>query len=245
MVIAQLVRFEMLSRVRDFGAAHQSRFPESSPGRVAFAAIAAAIAQLETLAAARLIAVREARRDRRTRRAAVLEKMKVIAHTSRGVITASGAPLRLRMPQRRSDVFVLTTARAFLGEAEPRREQLVTLGLPPTCLAELEQATEAFADTLADRREGRATVAAAAAGMDLAFDQAFAALRTLDIVVPNATAGDPVAWATWTRARKVIEGRGRRLSAVEGASTRPAGAPNAGPQEAAVAVDVPPTAQAS
>jgi hypothetical protein len=218
----QRVRYEALLRVRDFGAAHQDRFPSSSGGTEAFATVAGAVAQIEQHAAAKLVAVREGRRDRIARRKLIKNRMAIIARTSRGVTLPSGAALTLRMPTRRSDVAIVTSARAFLQEAEAHRDQLVRLGLPSTCLSELRAEAEAFDEALKDGRAGRSAVAAAQAGITAAFNDGLAAARLLDIVVPNTIGDDAVALAAWRRDRKVIEGKGR------GRSTAPA--PPADPQ---------------
>ena len=169
------VRYEALLRIRDFVAARQDRFPESSSGRVAFATVASAVAQIEEHTAAKLVAVRESHRDRIARRQLILDRMASIARTSRGVTLPSGATLRLRMPTRKSDVATITSARAFLWEAEPHQDQLVKLGLPATYLTELRDATEAFDEALKEGRAGRSGVAAAQAGITAALADGLAA----------------------------------------------------------------------
>jgi hypothetical protein len=197
----------MLLRIRDFGAAHRERFPESSGGGQALAIVAKAVAEIEAHAAAKLVHVREAHRERSARRTIILDRMKAIARTSRGVRTASGALLELPMPRRRSDVAVVTAARAFLREVEPHEDQLVSLGLPPTCLAELRQAAEAFDAALAQGRAGRSGVAAGQAGIVAAIAAGTGAARILDIVVPNTMGQDPVLMAAWARGRRIVEGK--------------------------------------
>lgn len=206
------VRYEMLLRIRDFGAAHREQFPESSSGSQAFATVAEAVADVEAHATAKLVKVREGQRDRAARRSIMLSRMRTIARTSRGIRTASGAILTLQMPRRRSDVAVITAARAFLREAEAHHDRLVVLGLPTTCLAELREATEAFAASMAERRAGRSGVAGAQAGITAAIARGTDAAHTLDIVVLNTLGHDPVAFATWQRDRRVVEGKGRSPS---------------------------------
>jgi hypothetical protein len=230
MTRTQRVRYEALLRIRDFGAAHQDRFPSSSSGHAAFAAVADAVADIDEHAAAKLVAVREGRRDRIARRKLILDRMAAISRTSRAVTLPAGVPLRLAMPRRRSDVTIATSARAFLREAEAHQDQLVNLGLSSTCLSELRAATDAFDEALKEARAGRSAVAAMQAGIAAALASGLAAARTLDIIVPNAMADDATELAAWHRDRKVIEGRGR---------TAPP-APLADPQTAEASVPHPP-----
>jgi hypothetical protein len=117
--------------------------------------------------------------------------------------------LTLPMPARKSDVAVITAARSFLKEAEALQDQFVSLGLPPTCLTELREATDAFAAALAERRAGRSGVAGASAGITAAIAEGVEAARTLDIVVLNTIGNDPVLLATWQRDRRVVAWRGK------------------------------------
>jgi hypothetical protein len=121
------------------------------------------------------------------------------------------------MPKRRSDVAIITSARAFLREAEPHQDQLVNLGLPSTCLTELRATTDAFDEALKEARAGRSGVAAAQAAIRTALADGLNAARLLDIVVPNSI-DDAVSLAAWHRDRKVIEGKARGRSSSDAPS---------------------------
>jgi hypothetical protein len=212
----------MLLRVRDYGTAHRELFPESSSGREAFDTVAHAIEQIDAHATAALSAARESQKTTTARRRVILERMQSIARTSRGVRTTAGTRLKLPMPTHTSDVAVITAARSFLNQAEPLHDQFVALGLSPTCLTELREAADAFDAAMADRRAGRAGVAAIQAGIKAALAQGCDAARTLDIAVVNTVGQDPVLLAAWQRDRRVVEGIGRG-----GSSQHPAPAPAA------------------
>jgi hypothetical protein len=122
------------------------------------------------------------------------------------------------MPKRRSDVAIITSARAFLREAEPHQDQMVNLGLPSTCLTELRATTDAFDEALKEARAGRSGVAAAQAAIRTALADGLNAARLLDIVVPNSIGDDAVSLAAWHRDRKVIEGRARGRSSSDAPS---------------------------
>jgi hypothetical protein len=197
----------MLLRVRDFGANHQDRFPESSTGAQAFGTIAGLVAEIDTHAINKLVVVREARRLKADRRGVMLERMRTIARTSRGIRTESGTLLRLHMPDRTADIAVVCSARAFLQEATAYEDRFVSLGLPATCFAELREATDAFEAAMKDRRTGRAGVAGAQAGIKAGLKRGADTARTLDIIVANTLGSDPVAMAAWNRDRRLVDGR--------------------------------------
>jgi len=199
----------MLLRVRDYGKAHQEHFPESTAGEKAFATVARVIDEIDAHATEKLSAPRESQRTKAARRQIILDRMQMIARTSKGVRTAAGAALNLPMPARKSDVAVLAAARSFLKDAEPLQDQFVSLGLPSTCLTELREATEAFDAALSERRTGRSGVAGASAGIKAALTEGIDAARTLDIVVQNTVGNDPVLLASWERDRRIVGWRGK------------------------------------
>lgn len=204
-------RYEMLLRLRDFGIAHQDRFPESSAGARAFAIIARITADIDSHLTAKAVAVREGRRVKMDRRHLMIDRMKVIIRTSKGVRTESGTPLRLRMPDRTSDIAILTAARGFLREVEPYQAQLLDFGFPEGYLAELRQTTDVFAEALAERRSGRSATAGLRAGIRALLVEGAGVARKLDIIVTNALGTDLMAMASWARDRKLVTGAPRRV----------------------------------
>ena len=228
MTRTEQVRYEMLLRVRDFGANHRDRFPESSHGAQLFATVAGIVAEIDAHATNRVVALREARRVKADRRKAMLDRMQTIARTSRGIRTESGTRLRLRMPDRTSDIAIVRGARAFVKEAEPYQDQLVPLGLPASYFSELREAADAFEAALTERRTGRSGLAGAQAGITDALTRGSDAARLLDIIVANTMGQDPVASAAWERDRKLVDGRRKRTTA-----------PGAEPTMAVPAVEAP------
>ena len=215
-------KYEVLVRVRDFGAAHQELFPESSVGRQAFAEVAQSVVDIEAHFAERVRAAEETRRVTAAKRRAVVEAMRAITHTGRGWATRATGHNLFRMPRRRSAFAVLEAARRFIVDAEPRKETFVRLGLSPDFLTELRTATDAFVAAVDGRRAGRADARTARAALQTALARGFAALRTLDVVVINAVRRDPVRAAAWDGARR-IEGSRRASSD----ATKVASAPEA------------------
>lgn len=223
----QRYRYRMFVRVRDFGAANQELFPETSTGGQAFATVAAAIAAVADHMKKRDIARANAQRVQATTRAAVWQRMKVVAHTARRAVTIEGGANPFKMPSRSSTDVVLARARVFIEEAEGWRDAFVALGLRPTFIDDLR--------ALADRLEAAAGVQInsrplrrqAQAGIETALVEGFEAIRTLDVVVVNALLDDPVRFAGWQGARR-IEGQGTSSPA---AVTIPAQATVAAPDD--------------
>jgi hypothetical protein len=129
------------------------------------------------------------------------DRMREVIKTSRGVARVTpDARKAFRLPVRRSDVALLTAARACLRAAKPIEADGIELGLPATFLQELCGAIDDFDRVTRDRRVHRAAAAAAQKSLTAASANGFAAVRTLDIVVTNVLRDDSVRLAAW-RAR--------------------------------------------
>lgn len=233
---SQRVRYEMLLRVRDFGATYADRFPESSGAARAFAEVARLTAMIQEMDAKRIVAVREGQRARVDQRKLMLNRMKAIVRTSRAIRSATGSRLRLAMPNRRSDTTMVLAARAFLHETEPYQDQLEGFGLPAAYLTELRSTADVFEAALKARRAGRSGVAFARAAITAALGEGADLARTLDVIVHNLIGHDPAAMAAWTRDRRLVTWRGDAPATV---ATEPASAGGPAP----VAVPAPPTVE--
>jgi hypothetical protein len=84
-------QYEMLVRVRDFGGGYGDLFPASSVARRNFAAVAAAVAELDAQELAHMAASVSARAERKTmEREALLARLQAINQTAR--VLAEEAP---------------------------------------------------------------------------------------------------------------------------------------------------------
>jgi hypothetical protein len=119
------VHYEMLLRVRDVGTAHRELFPESSTGAAALAKVAQAAADIEAHSTTKQLTAKHGREAMAEARRRVVERMKTVARTARGLRKTSGtAGQPLRMPANASGVGLLTHARTFLREAEGCKDEL-------------------------------------------------------------------------------------------------------------------------
>ena len=139
--------------------------PESSVAGKAFETVARAAADVETYATAKLLTAEEGKKSKAAARA-IVERLTTIARTARVIAeTTPGADGVFQLPEKKSDVALLTTARAFIREGEAAKERFVTLGMPDTFVAELEALVDGFEQAIRDRRAGKTGLAAAQAGL--------------------------------------------------------------------------------
>ena len=132
-------RYEMLVRVREFGVSHQDRFPESSVGGQAFAAVAAAVTELSQQAVSRLMAQKEGQSSQAQAKIALEEQLDAIQRTAQVLAVDNPALLeRFERRRRQGNQALLTTARAFASNAEPFTALFVAHGLPDAFLADLK-----------------------------------------------------------------------------------------------------------
>lgn len=200
-------RYEMLVRVRDFGASHGDVFPLSTIGGQAFAAVSAAAEALSAHAALQVQGTgtsREGTRSRLRARATLRGEMEAIVRTARALaLDIQGLDDRFRIPRITSDQELLSVARAFSREAAPLRAQFITHDMPETFIVDLDRAIAAFETAMRGQREGRETHVVARAAIQQVMATGLAAVRRLDAIVPNRLRNDPEKIALWERAHRV------------------------------------------
>ena len=201
---SELLRYEMLLRVCDFGDKHRQRFPDGSMGGKAFRVVEASVAEIDAHNTARVLSGRGARQARRVARETLVEQLVAIARTARVVSkTVPVSDAMVPAPGRLPDIALLATARAILEESQGSVDSLVLLGLPETLVTDLQDLIDRFEQAVNGCRTNRAGVAASVHGIRTAFAQALDACRTLDVVVTNTQKKDPVFLAVWKRDRRV------------------------------------------
>ncbi len=199
----QRYRYEMFLRIRDFGKDARWKSRELPASRDAFAAVGKAVADIMECSVARRLAV-SSTRVRSRLRVSIREKLKAIARAARHV-SALEAPTatvtRFLMPVSESDLALIATARQFITNVEAVKDRVIALGLPPTFVDDLRDLADAFDAAIRERRQAHASAAAATAGLSKAIADGFAAVRVLDIIVPNQLAQEPLLLAIWHHGR--------------------------------------------
>ena len=217
-------RYEMLVRVRDFGLAHGDRFPKSTMGEEAFAAVVAAVNDLNQHAATQFSSRREARGGASTDTAAyrrLVETLDAISRTARAVeLDTPGVKDRFRVPRGKGRLAIVSAARAFASDLEPLASQFIAHGMPGDFVSRLKAKIAGVEEALHEREAGKELNASSRASMKAAIDSGLAAVKRLDAIIGNVLGDDAAAKASWTVARRVEQyvGGGRRGSAASPAT---------------------------
>jgi hypothetical protein len=212
-------RYDMLIRVRNFGIAHAPLFPPSSTAHAAFAVVTTEVAQIETLDLAERQASHSARSERKeSARQLLVESLSRAKYTARDLarsipeLAAQG-----EWPNKPNDRLLLTVARQFLTAAAPYAAQFAGHGI---AIADLDTQTRAFDAAMSERGQQREEQKQARSRIETSMARALEAAATLDVIVGNQFAGDPVVLETWKRDRMLA--RPRRSAAV---AEKPAATP--------------------
>lgn len=197
-------RYEMLKRVRDFGAARAAAFPAPTLGQELFTVVAAVVAELESHAASQTSGLNAAvggtttkaliREDLRDALAAINRTARSLAYETPGLDD------KFRLPRSSNDQALLSAARAFAADAAPMVSAFVRYELPENFLADLQAQIDAFEATLSQRATAKGTHVAATAAIDAALSRGLVAARQLDAIVRNKLRDDPAALAAWATA---------------------------------------------
>lgn len=198
---------ETLLRVNNFGVENAAVI--TLPKAVtAFAAIQAAITELEQIGA-----LRTSSGETKLSSSARRRLMRNELYTDLSAIAKIAAQIerdnpdfvnKFRLPQtNRSDLVWLETARAFAADAAVVKQLFIDYGLPADFVADLNADTDAFEEVINQQdTSGRAGVGANA-DIDEILGDALKAKRTLDVVVPNIFRNDAGKLAEWTAASHV------------------------------------------
>ena len=213
-------RYEMLTRVRDFGVKHSQLFPTNSSAQAAFAIVTAEVGRLDALNLTERGASRAARAarilERRTRLVNALVRAK---NTARVLVkTTPELTTQVELPDGANDQRLLSVTRQFMEAIGPHAEQFAAHGITTD---ELRQRVEDLETTLNEHELRRKEQKHAREQIDGSMTRALEALETLDVAVANHLASDPEQLAAWKRTR-VLPRTKRREAADAEASRAPA-----------------------
>jgi hypothetical protein len=239
-------QYEMFVRVSDFGHANGDRFPASTKGGDAFAAVEAAVTALNQHTATQFSSRREARGGPSTDTAAykaMVAMLDAIGHTAKAVaMDTAGVEGRFRVPKAHGKLAVVNAARAFARDVEPLAAQFVAHGMPADFVAQLTTRIAAVEQALQAREAGRELHASADASISAALDSGLAAVHRLDAIVGNVFVDDASAMAGWTVARRIDQYRGTKrgtTNGTTGSTTSSTTSSTEKPEAAAVTSDKP------
>jgi hypothetical protein len=224
-------RLEMLTRVRDFGAARAASFPQDSLGGEQFAVVDAVVEDLSREAATQssgVSSVQQATASRNGARETLRESLQAITRTARAMaLDTPGLENKFRLPRSGSDQALLNTARAFAADALPLKAEFIRHELPATFLEDLQTDIADLERAIGSQNTGRGAHVTATASITAAIERGMSAARRLDAVIRNKFRDDPATLAAWESARHIERaGRGPRRTNGE-----PATPPTPPPQQ--------------
>jgi hypothetical protein len=204
-------RYEMLRRVRDFGAAHAADFPASSLGGSLFAAITATATEIEQTASAQTSSAGSSRQHTESKemaREALLDEMEAITVTARAMALADkGLENKFRIPRNASDQEVLNSARAFLADATPLADEFIRHEMPADFPNSLRDAITELEQAISERNHHREDRVSSTAALGEVIARGTKLVKQLNAIVHNKYRNDPARLAGWTSASHVEQSR--------------------------------------
>jgi hypothetical protein len=201
------LRYEMLVRVRDFGVAHSTAFPEGTLGTQLFAEVNATVEELSQHAATEVSgrgAARKGTGAKALARQALGQKLEAINRTARALaVERPGLADKFRLPRRSGNQALLAGARAFAQDAAPLAAAFVAHAMPEGFLSELEAGISAYEQALRDHQAGKGTRLTAGADIRSTLQTGLNAVLQLDAIVANQLRDDPTTTLLWERIRRV------------------------------------------
>jgi hypothetical protein len=201
----EIRRYEMLKHVRDYGASNASAFtPESMAGKL-FSEVATEVEALEEHATAQSSgrsALRQMTAGKAAVRASLRETLEMIRRTARAMaLVTPGLDDKFRIPRNATDTELLLTARAFLRDAAPLKDEFIKREVPAAFLEDLAAQIQAFELAVNGQNASSDASVSARTSIDGAIDRAMKAIHQLDPIVRNKFHNDPAALAAWESAK--------------------------------------------
>ena len=224
-------RYDMLIRVRNFGAAHVQRFPETSSVHAAFSIVATEVAQIEALAVAEHVSSRSARAARKGEARRRLQESLARAANTAWVLSRTIPELsnHTETPGAIADRQLVTFGRGFVTAATPYVAQFAAHGI---AIERLSEQIETFEAAVVERGTRRDELAQTRHRINASLTRALEAVDTLDVTVANTLATDPMTLALWKRERRLEQPRARvKAAAAKAAAFESAVAVTAGVKE--------------
>ena len=216
---------QTIVRMRDFGQERIADFSAKSLGVTLFAELVTLVHDLDNHAEAQTSnrsAAAQGTTTRKAARADLRAKVEAISRTARAMaLNNPGLAKRFRMPRGNNDQSLVSTARAFLTDAEPLKDEFIRRELPASFLDDLAASIAAFEQAVAD--QNRSTGASVAATRDLAetIKRGLDIRRQLNPIVRNKYRTDPATLDAWEFASHIKD----EPKAKKKAQAKPADAP--------------------
>lgn len=201
-----VLTYEMLARVKDYGASRVTDFPASSRGGLLFAEVSAIVAQLSHQATVQTASIGNALVSSALKaklRASLRADLRILCRTAR-LITADNPELKkkFRLPKS-GDQQLLSAARAFLENAEPFLAEFPRNDIPAEVLVKLGGDIDAFEAAMGERNQNTSSRVQATARLEELLSRGVKAEQKLDVLVRNRYRNDKASLVSWDAARHV------------------------------------------
>ena len=220
-------KYQMLSRVRDFGATHPELFPPGSASARLLAGIGSAVDALSAISVAHVQGsgtAREASRSKAACRDTVRDKVETVAKIARSMEAETpGFSNKFRLPETRREQALLDAAKAFVADSEPLRARFAEWELGEEFWAQMAQDVAAFEASMLHRERGVTSRKAAGQAMEERVAEGLRLVRRISPLVHKKVKHDALLLAAWegsVRVRGV--GRGQQEPGESGTPDAPA-----------------------
>jgi len=208
-------KYQMLTRVRDFGATHPELFPAGGASARLLAAIGSAVDALSAISVAQVQGsgtAEEASRGKAALRAKVREAVNTVAKIARSMDAETpGLSSKFRPPATRREQALLDAAKAFLAEAEPLRPRFEEWELGGEFWTQTAGDVAAFEASMLHRERGVSSRKAATQALDERVAEGLRLVRRISPLVEKKVKHDALLLAAWENAAKVRNlSRGQR-----------------------------------
>jgi hypothetical protein len=207
----EIRRYNMLLRVRDFGANEAAAFPAASFGGQLFAAVNSAISGLIAHAAVQSSgAEQQSVASKEVARANLLDNIEVISRTAKAMaLDTPGLEAKFRLPRRASDAVLLNRARAYMADAQPLKAEFLKYALPDDFLEDLQADISAFEVASTIKNTTRGSRVGAKVSIDESLTKGLKAVRQLQALVKNKFRDNAAKLAAWASASHVEQASGK------------------------------------
>lgn len=203
----EMRRYEMFTRVRDFGSVHTEAFPAASIGGKQFKALATVIADLDEHSVAQASgqsAAKQSVTGKAQARDNLRDALTAINRNARVIeLDSPGFADKFRVPPRTSDQALINAARTIAADALPVTAAFTKNEMPDDFLAQLNNRIAELEDSMTSKNISRESQVAATAAIETALDKGNKAVLQLNAIVRNKFGDDPSMMAEWERATHV------------------------------------------
>jgi hypothetical protein len=223
MNVHEIRRYQMLTRVREFGMKYSELFATLTLARQMFAAVDATVSAVDCQAKEEASGRRDAREHtvaKMVARAALVDQLAAVRRTAHAfALDGENVRGRFTLPRSPRHLELVAAARAFIADATPLEAEFVAHEMPATFLSDLSAAIDDFESAMRDRHTATGAHITARVGIEASIAAGFLAVRRLDAIVSNQLRGNSALLAAWKAARRVARSPQRARTKDQGRTT--------------------------